>query len=85
VVTSDEVEHSKPEPDTYLLAAKRLDIAAEHCVAIEDSSTGVQSARQAGMTVLAVTTSLPAERLADAHEIFASTAEAVGWIKARLS
>jgi HAD superfamily hydrolase (TIGR01509 family) len=85
IVTSDEVKHSKPEPDSYLLAAERLGIAPEYCAAIEDSTTGVQSARQAGMTVLAVTNSLPAERLTAAHRIFASTAEAVEWIKTRVS
>jgi hypothetical protein len=37
------------------------------------------------MTVLAVTNSLPAERLTAAHRIFASTPEAVGWIRARLA
>ena len=85
LVTGDEVEHSKPEPDSYLLAAERLDVAPVHCVAVEDSSSGVQSAREAGMTVLAVTNSLPAERLTAAHRIFASTPEAVSWIKSRLS
>ena len=85
IVTGDDVEHSKPKPDSYLLAAERLGVAPKHCVAIEDSSSGVQSARLAGMTVLAVTNSLPAERLTEAHRIFASTPEAVGWIKSRLS
>ncbi len=85
IVTSDDVERTKPEPDSYLLAAERLGVAPEHCVAVEDSSSGVQSAREAGMTVLAVTNSLPAERLTAAHQIFASTPEAVGWITSRLS
>ena len=84
VVTGDEVKHPKPSPDSYLLAAQRLDIAPQCCVAIEDSISGVRSARQAGMTVLAVTNSLPAERLTGAHQIFASTPEAVRWIRARL-
>jgi beta-phosphoglucomutase len=84
VITSDEVRRSKPEPDIYLLAAKRLGVPPQYCVAVEDSSSGVQSARQAGMTVLAVTNSLPAERLTDAHYIFASTPEAVNWIKKRI-
>ena len=84
IVTSDDVKRSKPEPDSYRLAVRRLGVAPVCCVAIEDSAAGVQSARQAGLTVLAVTNSLPAEKLAAAHEIFASTAEAVGWIKARL-
>lgn len=85
IVTGDDVEHSKPEPDSYLLAAERLGIAPGHCVAIEDSSSGVQSARAAGLTVLAVTNSLPAERLTAAHRTFPSTPEAVSWIKSRLS
>lgn len=84
VVTRESVERSKPEPDSYLLAAQLLGVAPEHCAAIEDSISGVQSARQAGMTVLAVATSLPAERLAGAHQIFASTPQAVEWIRKRL-
>ena len=83
VVTGDEVKRSKPAPDSYLLAARHIGIAPQYCVAIEDSSSGVQAARRAGMTVLAVTTSLPAQRLAAAHHIFASTPEAVAWVKAR--
>ena len=84
VVTADEVKHSKPEPDSYLLAAEGLGITPEHCVAIEDSSSGVQSARAAGMIALAVTNSLPSERLTAADEIFDSTADAVRWIISRL-
>jgi HAD superfamily hydrolase (TIGR01509 family) len=84
VVTSNEVKNSKPEPDSYLLAAELLGVSPKQAVAIEDSATGVESARRAGLTVLAVTNSLPAERLAEAHRIFGSTAEAVGWIEARL-
>jgi HAD superfamily hydrolase (TIGR01509 family) len=85
VITSDEVECSKPEPDSYLLAAQRLGVAPQHCAAVEDSASGVQSARQAGMTVLAVTTSMPAERLSGAHRIFASTPQAVKWIRKRMA
>jgi beta-phosphoglucomutase len=84
IVTSDDVSRSKPAPDSYLLAAERLGVAPDHCAAIEDSSTGVQSARQAGLIVLAVTNSVPAEKLDAALKIFSSTAEAVTWIKARL-
>ena len=84
IVTGNDVKRSKPEPDSYLLAVGRLGVPPEYCVAIEDSTAGVQSARQAGLVVLAVTNSLPADRLTAAHEVFASTAEAVGWIEARL-
>ncbi|UCF97582.1 MAG: HAD family phosphatase [Spirochaetaceae bacterium] len=81
IVTSDDVKQAKPEPDSYLLAAERLGVPPVRCAAIEDSATGVQSARKAGLTVLAVTTSLPAEKLGAAHQIFASTRDAVKWIR----
>ena len=54
VVSSEEVEHGKPAPDVYLEAASRLGIAAEACVAVEDSSNGIRSAHAAGMRVVAV-------------------------------
>jgi HAD superfamily hydrolase (TIGR01509 family) len=53
-VSSEEVEHGKPAPDVYLEAAHRLDVPAERCVAVEDSSNGLRSAAAAGMTVIAV-------------------------------
>jgi HAD superfamily hydrolase (TIGR01509 family) len=54
VVSSDEVEHGKPEPDVYLEAARRLDAAPADCLVIEDSYNGVRAARAAGMTVVLV-------------------------------
>jgi HAD superfamily hydrolase (TIGR01509 family) len=50
----DEVEHSKPAPDLFLLAAERLGIAPEKCLVLEDSEAGVRSARAAGMQVIMV-------------------------------
>jgi HAD superfamily hydrolase (TIGR01509 family) len=54
VVSSDEVEHGKPEPDVYLAAARRLGVAPERCLVVEDSFNGVRAARAAGMTVVLV-------------------------------
>lgn len=54
VVSSEEVERGKPEPDVYFEAAKRLGVAATSCVAVEDSSNGLRSAHAAGMGVVAV-------------------------------
>lgn len=48
----------KPAPDLYLLAAKRLGIPPANCLAIEDSATGVLSAKRAGMFAVAVRTEL---------------------------
>ncbi|MFR9750038.1 HAD family hydrolase [Nocardia sp. 004] len=53
-VCGDEVAHGKPEPDSYLRAAELLGLQAEHCVAVEDSLTGVRAAQAAGCAVLVV-------------------------------
>ena len=54
VITGDEVEHGKPHPEPYLAAARTRGVRVEHCVAIEDSPTGVRSAVAAGVPTLAV-------------------------------
>jgi HAD superfamily hydrolase (TIGR01509 family) len=53
-VSSEEVARGKPEPDVYMEAARRLDVAPERCAAVEDSTNGIHSARAAGMRVIAV-------------------------------
>jgi HAD superfamily hydrolase (TIGR01509 family) len=53
-VCGDEVPQGKPEPDPYLRAAELLGVAAESCLAVEDSPTGAQAAEQAGCAVLVV-------------------------------
>lgn len=55
VVTGDDVEHHKPAPDAYLLAAERLAVEPDCCLAFEDSDIGMESARRAGVTVMRVT------------------------------
>jgi len=50
----DEVRRAKPAPDVYLLAALRLSVPPEACVALEDSVNGVQAAKAAGMVCVAV-------------------------------
>ena len=52
LVSGEEVTHSKPFPDVYLEAAKRLQVKPEECVAIEDTPNGVTSAKAAGMYVI---------------------------------
>jgi HAD superfamily hydrolase (TIGR01509 family) len=54
VVCGDDVAQTKPYPDPYLTAARRLGADPRRCVAIEDSPTGVASARAAGCLVVAV-------------------------------
>lgn len=54
IVTGDEVSNGKPDPEIYRTAAARLGRAPQDCVAIEDAPAGIESARRAGMRVLAV-------------------------------
>jgi sugar-phosphatase len=56
LVTWGDVGHGKPAPDCYLLAAERLGVAPDHCVAVEDAVIGVQSAVNAGMPCIGVGT-----------------------------
>jgi HAD superfamily hydrolase (TIGR01509 family) len=53
-VSSEEVARGKPAPDVYLEGARRLELAPQHCAAIEDSANGIRSAHAAGLRVVAV-------------------------------
>ncbi len=54
VVSGDDVERGKPSPDIFLLAAQRIGIKPKNCLAIEDAQNGVEAAKRAGMTCIAV-------------------------------
>ncbi|QDS92412.1 Fructose-1-phosphate phosphatase YqaB [Roseimaritima multifibrata] len=49
VVTAEDTEKHKPEPDVFLFAAQQLNIAPERCLVYEDADLGVEAARRAGM------------------------------------
>jgi len=55
-VSSDEVPRSKPAPDVFLEAARRLGVPAQECLVLEDSLSGVQAAQAGGMRVVALPT-----------------------------
>jgi HAD superfamily hydrolase (TIGR01509 family) len=79
VVSSEEVERGKPAPDVYVEAARRLGVAPEGCVAIEDSTNGLRSAHAAGMAVIAVpNAAFPPDD--DAVELAAAVVGSVGEI-----
>jgi HAD superfamily hydrolase (TIGR01509 family) len=58
-VAGDEVRQLKPSPEPYLTAAARLGVDPAHCVALEDSPTGVASAEAAGCVMVAVPSVAP--------------------------
>ncbi len=54
VATRDLVDRGKPWPDVFLEAARRLTVAPQRCLVVEDSHNGVAAAKAAGMTCIAV-------------------------------
>jgi beta-phosphoglucomutase-like phosphatase (HAD superfamily) len=74
IVTGDQVTNGKPAPDIYLEAARRLDMAPQRCLALEDSDNGVQAAHAAGMLTLMVPDLKPpsAESIARAYQVVPS-------------
>ena len=56
ILTREDVQRAKPDPEIYLLAAQKLDVPPEECMALEDSPNGVRAAVDAGMNVIAVAT-----------------------------
>lgn len=54
VTSGQEVQRGKPSPDIYLLALEKLGLAAEECIAFEDSELGAQAAIAAGLRVVVV-------------------------------
>jgi sugar-phosphatase len=71
LVAAEDVEHGKPSPEGYLLAAERLDVAATGCVVIEDAPPGVAAARAAGMRTIGLASTHPVDELRGAHLIIA--------------
>jgi HAD superfamily hydrolase (TIGR01509 family) len=53
ILSRDDVAHSKPDPEPYLLACRRLGLDPPSCLAVEDSPPGVQSAKAAGLFAVA--------------------------------
>ena len=81
MICGNDVEHSKPAPDVYLLALQRLGLQADACVAIEDTETGVRAASAAGLACLAVPTELSLHHdFSLARACFPSMQEACLWL-----
>ena len=81
IVSAEDVEQGKPEPEIFLRVLAKLNAGASpqiepaDCVVIEDSKEGIRAARAAGMKCLAVTNSHPAELLGEANAVVKSLEE----------
>lgn len=63
ILTSEDFERSKPDPDCYLKAAQRFGVDPDDCVVFEDSFNGLKSGRAAGMYVVGLATTNPADAI----------------------
>jgi HAD superfamily hydrolase (TIGR01509 family) len=77
IFSSQDVGRGKPAPDLFLHAAERMGVAPGRCVVVEDSPLGVQAAVAAGMDVYGFTAMTPADKLADATQLFSDMGELV--------
>jgi sugar-phosphatase len=66
LIAAEDVKFGKPDPRPYLLAAEKLGVAPAKCLVVEDAPAGIQSARNAGMGVIAVASTHSPAELADA-------------------
>ncbi len=82
IAGGDEVTHGKPDPALYLLAAARLGVPPEDCIAFEDSENGARAAQAAGVRVVIVPDLQhpPDDVAARAHGVMGSLSEAIAHI-----
>lgn len=69
IVTADDVQRTKPDPEPYLKALEKLGLRPEECLVVENAPLGIQSAKAAGLRVVAVTSTNPPEALKDADVV----------------
>ena len=69
LVSAEDVENGKPDPECYLKAAELTGVAPHKCVVVEDTLPGILAARSAAMAVIAVATTHSASELSDADAV----------------
>jgi len=63
-VDGSEVQHGKPDPQVFLTAARKLSLPPGCCAVVEDAPVGIEAARRAGMTAIAITGTVGRDALA---------------------
>ena len=69
ILTSEDFERSKPDPDCYLKAAARLGAQTDECIVFEDSFNGLRSGRAAQMAVVGLATTNPVDSIRELSDI----------------
>jgi beta-phosphoglucomutase-like phosphatase (HAD superfamily) len=64
VLTGQDVQHGKPDPEIFLKSARELEVAPSECLVFEDGLHGIEAARGANMDAVLITTTLDAGEVA---------------------
>jgi sugar-phosphatase len=76
MITADWISRGKPDPEPFLLGARALGVEPPRCLALEDAPSGIESARAAGIPVVAFRTTHPEAELEGAPVVLDSLADA---------
>ena len=77
VIWADSVTHVKPHPEPFLKAAESLGLTPGKCLVVENAPLGIRSARAAGMWCAAISSTMPEDKLGEAHIVLESAMELV--------
>lgn len=69
ILTSEDFDESKPDPDCYLKAAERFGVKSEECIVFEDSFNGLRSGRASGAKVVGLSTSNPTDKISPLSDL----------------
>lgn len=75
IVSAEDVQRGKPDPEVFTLACRRIGVPPHRCVVIEDAPVGVAAARASGARCIGLTTNYPADVLSEADLIVGSLSE----------
>lgn len=67
IVSADDVQRGKPDPQVFLLGAQKLGRAPQRCIVFEDAFVGIHAGLAGGMKVVGIATTHPLEKLGEAH------------------
>ncbi len=77
ILTGDDIDRAKPDPEPYLTAAKRLGLKPVECVVIENAPLGIEAAKAAGMYCFAIETTLAPVHLHSADGVLKNIEELI--------
>lgn len=85
VVTADDIQHPKPDPQPFQVACRRIGIAAANALVVENAPLGIESAHRAGCHAVAICTTLTREDLREADWIVANHRDFESLLRGRLN